>query len=86
METATIPPDHAPTISELFRLRAEMNPERIAYREYDVASQQWQQSSWRQMAVEVARWQEALQAEGFVEGDKVAIMLKNCRSWVHLSP
>ncbi len=82
METATIPPDHAPTISELFRLRVEMNPEKIAYREYDVASQQWQQSSWKQMAVEVARWQDALKAEGLQPGDKVAIMLKNCRSWV----
>lgn len=82
METATIPPDHAPTISELFRLRVEMNPNRVAYREYDVASQTWQQSSWQQMAVEVGRWQEALRAENLNEGDKVAVMLKNCRNWV----
>ena len=82
METAIIPPDHAPTIPELFHMRVEMNPEKIAYREYDVASQQWQQSNWRQMAVEVGRWQEALQSEGLQPGDRVAIMLKNSRSWV----
>ncbi len=82
METAIIPPDHAPTISELFHMRVEMSPEKTAYSEYDVASQQWQHSSWKQMAVEVARWQEALLAEGLEPGDKVAIMLKNCRSWV----
>lgn len=82
METATIPPDHAPTVSELFRLRVEMNPEKIAYQQYDVASQVWQKSSWRQMAVEVGHWQEALQAEGLQAGDRVAIMLKNCRNWI----
>ena len=82
METAIIPPDHAPTISELFHMRVEMSPDKIAYREYDVASQKWQQSNWRQMAVEVGRWQQALQAEGLQPGDRVAVMLKNSRSWV----
>ena len=82
METATIPPDHAPTVSELFRLRVEMNPEKIAYQQYDVASQAWQKSNWRQMAIEVGHWQEALQAEGLQAGDRVAIMLKNCRNWI----
>ena len=82
METMTIPPDHAPTISEVFRLRVEMNPEKIAYQQYDVASQSWQASSWQQMAIEVGHWQEALQSEGLEPGDRVAIMLKNCRNWI----
>lgn len=40
--------------------------------------------SWRDMADKVARWQRALIAEGLQEGDKVAVLLRNCPEWVML--
>jgi len=66
----------------LFRERLKLTPDRQAYRQYDIASQKWTQSTWQEMANEVARWQAAFQKDGLVPGDKVAIMVKNSREWV----
>jgi len=66
----------------LFRARLEKTPDADAYRQYDIASQSWTRSSWREMANEIARWQAAFDKEGLQPGDKVAIMVKNCREWV----
>lgn len=66
----------------LFRARLELTPDAPAYRQYDIASQQWSTSSWRQMANEIARWQAAFEKDGLQPGDKVAIMVKNSREWV----
>ncbi len=82
MSGYTITPEVAPTIPILFRERVKQTPDAIAYREYDVAAQEWHDSSWAEMATEVARWQAALEAEGFNPGDRVGIMVKNCRAWV----
>jgi len=66
----------------LFRARLDKTPDAMAYRQYDVASQSWSQSSWSEMSNEIARWQGAFQKDGLVPGDKVAIMVKNSREWV----
>lgn len=66
----------------LFRARLEMSPDEPAYRQYDIASQMWSQSTWKQMATEIARWQAAFDKDGLQPGDKVAIMVKNSREWV----
>lgn len=66
----------------LFRARLAKTPDALAYRQYDVASQKWTQTSWREMANEIARWQAAFIKDGLQAGDKVAVMLRNSREWV----
>lgn len=66
----------------LFRERLDRTPDGAAYRQYDIASQKWTVSSWREMANEIARWQAAFNKDGLQPGDKVAIMVKNSREWV----
>lgn len=77
-----ITPEQAVTLFGLFRERLHRSPDAVAYRHYDVAARRWLDTSWREMGVEVARWQQALLAEGLQPGDRVGIMLRNCREWV----
>lgn len=70
------------TIPALFRQRVQRSPELVAYRHFDVASKQWQDTTWQEMQIEVARWQKALQREQLAPGSKVAVMLRNSREWV----
>ncbi len=72
----------AGTLDGLFRERVRQAPDRIAYRHYDRNQQEWQDLSWNQMADEVSRWQQALAQEALQEGDRVAILMRNCPSWV----
>jgi long-chain acyl-CoA synthetase len=77
-----IAPDQAKTLSALFRERVSRSPDKIAYRQYDAARDQWFDTTWRDMAAQVARWQGALRRCGLVKGDRVAVMLRNCREWI----
>ena len=70
------------SLPALFRARLNKTPDAMAYRQYDVASQAWSQSSWSEMSNEIARWQGAFQKDGLKSGDRVAIMVKNSREWV----
>ncbi|HSJ47877.1 MAG TPA: long-chain fatty acid--CoA ligase [Gammaproteobacteria bacterium] len=80
--TAAITPEQAGTLAGLFRERVRRSPDAVAYRQYDVARQAWVGSTWREVATEVARWQQALLKEDLQPGDRVAVMLRNCREWV----
>ena len=82
MPDDAIAPEHAQTLSGLFRERVAATPDRPAYRQYDAASESWKRYSWREVAHEVARWQAALTQAGLAPGDRVAVMLKNCVEWV----
>jgi len=77
-----ITPDSAVTLAGLFRARVERSPDAIAYRHCDAPLNVWPETSWAQMAFEVARWQAALESDELVPGDRVAILLRNCREWV----
>ena len=77
-----IPADEAKTLAGLFRERVRRTPDKIAYRQFDPDNKQWHDSSWADMAAEVARWQTALANEGLQHGDRVAILLRNCKEWV----
>ena len=72
----------AATLPGLFRMRVERSPAAIAYRYFDAQAGCWHDSTWAQTAIDVARWQTALMREGLVPGDRVAILLRNCREWV----
>ena len=77
-----IPAGTAGTLAGLFRERVRRTPEAIAYRHYDEATGRWRDSSWADMAALVARWQAAFAKEGLHPGDRVAILMRNCREWV----
>ncbi len=72
----------APTLDALFRERVRRSPDTAAYRYFDEQSCLWRSLSWSQMAAEVARWQAALIKEGLERGDRVAVLLHNCKEWV----
>jgi len=82
MTEIAITPQEALTLPGLFRERIKRSPDKVAYRNYDFAGQAWVDTTWAEMATEVARWQLAFKKEGLKAGDKVAIMLKNSREWV----
>lgn len=82
MHQILIEQDEVSTLPALFRARLAKTPDAMAYRQYDVASQKWTQTSWRDMANEISRWQAAFIKDGLQAGDKVAVMLRNSREWV----
>jgi long-chain acyl-CoA synthetase len=77
-----IPATTAGTLAGLFRERLRRTPDAIAYRHHDEATGRWQDSSWADMAAAVARWQAAFTREDLRSGDRVAILMRNCREWV----
>ena len=77
-----IGPESAGTLDGLFRERVRRTPDAVAYRDFDEAHSVWRDYTWAHMAQQVARWQAALQKEGLQPGDRVALMLRNCPSWV----
>jgi long-chain acyl-CoA synthetase len=71
-------------LCELLRERLRRSPDGLAYLQYVRASKDWQPWTWRQFAAYVTRWQQALVAEGLQAGDRVAVMMPNCREWAAL--
>ncbi|MES9946950.1 MAG: long-chain fatty acid--CoA ligase [Candidatus Thiodiazotropha sp.] len=71
----------ADTIGAVFKERVKRSPEGTAYIQYDEEREVWQETSWGEMAQLVARWQAAFRNENLRPGDRVAIMLRNCREW-----
>ena len=71
------------TLDGLFRERARRTPEAPAYSQFDPEAGRWRDFTWADTAREVARWRAALASLFLVPGDRVAIMLGNCREWVH---
>ncbi len=80
-KTDTIPLAVANTLAAVFQERVNRSPDKTAYIDYDPATQQWKKTSWMQMSAHVARWQDAFRQEKLNPGDRVAIMLRNCREW-----
>ncbi len=74
--------DEARTLDGLFRTRVSRTPDAIAYRYFDKETHAWRESSWREMALEVARWQAGLASLNLEPGDRVALSLRNSREWV----
>lgn len=74
--------EQAGNLSELFKLRVQHSPDKVAYQYYDVISMQWLTLTWRQVAHQVAQWQVALKKENLPAGSRVAIMLRNCPQWI----
>lgn len=77
-----ITPDIAVTLDGLFQARVRRSPNGVAYRYFDEHRYEWRTLTWAQAMQDIVRWQAALLHEGFSPGDRVAIMLKNCPTWV----
>jgi long-chain acyl-CoA synthetase len=82
MKGEIITPEEAVTLHGLFVERVARTPDTIAYRYFDVHSEQWLDLTWAQTRDQVARWQAALMRENLQPGDRVAVMLRNCPQWV----
>lgn len=77
-----ISPDIATTLDLMFHERVKRTPEGIAYRYFDDQECEWRDMTWQAAMQEIIGWQAALLHEHLAAGDRVAIMLKNCPSWV----
>jgi long-chain acyl-CoA synthetase len=82
MEPRIITTDEACTLSGLFHERVARSSKTVGYRYYDTEDEVWRDLTWAQMAEQVARWQDAMVAQGLVAGDRVAVMMRNCCEWV----
>jgi long-chain acyl-CoA synthetase len=82
MTESAITPASAGTLSGLFRDRVRATPDKTAYRQFDHASGGWEGCTWADVAHEVSRWQVAMDRDGLEPGDRVAMMLRNCREWI----
>lgn len=81
-ETDYISAEQAGTLYGLFLERVARSPDAVAYKSYSAETKHWIDISWREVAAEVARWQQALSAEDLEPGDRVALNLRNCKEWV----
>ncbi len=77
-----ITPEDGVTLHGLFLERVKRTPDNIAYRYFDEAQDTWLTLTWAQALQQMARWQEALQSEELIPGDRVALMLRNCPQWI----
>lgn len=84
MDNRCITVEAARSLGGLFRERVRLTPDAIANRQSTDGQPVWDQMTWAELAQHVARWQDALFRDGLVPGDRVAIMLGNCREWVCL--
>lgn len=73
--------EDADTLGAVFRERVNRTPDATAYIQYDEEREVWQETSWSEMAQLVVRWQAAFRKENLKPGDRVALMMRNCREW-----
>ena len=74
--------DSVNSLAGLFSKRAAISADETAFVQFDAVTQQWIDYSWSQTVADAARWQRAMQQSGLQKGDRVAVMLRNCREWV----
>jgi long-chain acyl-CoA synthetase len=78
----TIRLDADGSLCELLGERLRRSPDAVAYRQVELSAGDWVPWTWQQVADHVSRWQQAFLQEGLQPGDRVAVMLPNCRDWV----
>jgi len=77
-----ISPEQAGTLDGLLVERVRRSPGREAYAYFDKDARHWQTYTWEAIAAQVSRWQTAMTAEQLVQGERVALQLRNCPEWV----
>jgi len=87
MDTYTldaIKPADAKTLHGLFKLRAEKDPQKLAYQYFDNHQSKWCEYTWAESRDIVNQWRKALVNSGLTAGDTVSLMLRNCPEWIFL--
>jgi len=79
-----IEPTAINTLAQLLLERVRRTPQHEAYRQFDATRQSWRSTTWAEALHEVKRWRLALQGETLRPGDRVGIMLGNCREWLFM--
>jgi long-chain acyl-CoA synthetase len=74
--------DDDATIADVFQQRCRTSPNAPAYREFDSATKEWRQVTWRDIGELTARACTALKRDGLMPGERIAIMMKNSINWV----
>ena len=77
-----IPTAEAGTLPGLLKCRIERTPDLPAYQQYDRKQNRWVTCCWQEIGKRVARWQQGLEKEPLIPGDRVAILLANSIEWV----
>jgi len=77
-----IPPNSAKNLHNLFKIRAEKEPQRVAYRYFDNNLAQWREYTWQQSSDNIKRWRKALTSSNLKAGDAAGLMLRNCPEWI----
>ena len=75
-----IPINNSVNISQAFAARVGDTPDSLAYTQFRDGA--WVDYTWRETAHEVARWQQAMKAEGLKPGDRVSVCMRNRIEWV----
>ncbi len=78
----SIPLQQTPTLAHLFQRRVDDTPGKTAYIRFSADDGQWHEYCWREIAEQVARWQQAMLNSGLQAGDRVLIMCHNAPEWV----
>lgn len=78
----TISAAEAGTLSGLLKCRIERTPDLPAYQQYDRKQERWVSYCWQEIGKRVARWQQGMNRESLVPGDRVAILHANSIEWV----
>jgi len=81
-KTDYIPYENLSTLHHLFLTRVEKSPDDVAYQQFNNDLSRWEDTTWKDMASLVAKCCDSLMREGFSKGDRIAIMLPNCKEWV----
>jgi long-chain acyl-CoA synthetase len=74
------PINSSSNISQVFAARVSDTPDGPAYTQY--RDGEWVNYTWRDTAREVARWQQAMKAEGLEPGDRISVCMRNRIEWV----
>jgi len=82
VKTDIIPAGVSGTLAGLFRERVKRSPDKVAYRQFHENSRQWRDTTWQEMATEVARWQDALTVSLFCCATARSGSLLTRRPWV----
>ena len=77
-----ITPKQAGTLDGLFYERTMYSADDTAYVQYNKKNHLWEESSWNDMAILVSKWQKSISQENLEAGDRIAILMKNCKEWV----
>ncbi len=80
--TDYIPYQRLNSLHHLFLTRVERSSNDVAYTQYNNEKSSWENFTWHEISLLVAKWANMMKQEGLNKGDRIAIMLPNCIEWV----